>query len=105
VQVHNVSTIKKIHTGSDHRLVRARVKLNTKMARNKLVKSNKTTNIDFNLLRKSKKDEYNIELANKFQSLEEYTEDTEINIDEVNNNVTSIITRIIYGNSTPQTLL
>jgi len=68
VQVHKVSTINKIHTGSDHRLVRARVKLNTKMTRNKLAKSNKTTNIDFNSLRKSKKDEYNIELANKFQS-------------------------------------
>ena len=105
VQVHDVSTINKMHTGSDHRLVRARVKLNTKIARKKLVMSNKTTNIDFYLLLKSKKDEYNIELANKFQSLEEYTEDTEINIDEVNNNVTSIITRIIYGNSTPQTLL
>jgi len=55
ISTHDVSTVIAINTGSDHSLVRAKMKIDTKLARKKLIKSNQVNNIDYKLLSTTKK--------------------------------------------------
>jgi len=87
-----VSTINEIHTGSDHRMLRAKIKLNTRLYRKKLTKTGNRRNIDHNLLSTIEKDNYNLILGNKFEQLErEYLEEV-IPIEELNKKITNLIT-------------
>jgi endonuclease/exonuclease/phosphatase family metal-dependent hydrolase len=73
--IQDVSVISKVHTGSDHRLVRCRILFNTRLERIKLVRS-KRQRINIEALRINKQ-EYEIELKNRFETLE--LEDCEVN--------------------------
>ena len=92
LQTQDMSTINKIHTGSDQRMLRAKIKLNTRLYRKKLTKTGNGRNIDHNLLSTIGKDNYNLILGNKFEKLErEYLEEV-IPIEELNKKITNIIT-------------
>ena len=64
--------------GSDHRLVRAKVRINKKLERQRMIKRGKTRHIDIELL-SSKQDQFQIELHNRFASLKDLIEDQPLN--------------------------
>jgi len=64
---YNIQVINKINIGSVHRMVRAIIRLNTGLARIRLVKSNVRI-ADMDKL-KDNVDNYNLELANHFSML------------------------------------
>ena len=68
----DVTVINRINVGSDHRMVMSSVKLDTKAERKKLIKK-QTPKVDPTLIR-SRKEEFQVELKNKFDILAE-TED------------------------------
>ena len=82
----HVQVTNKVNVGSDHRLVRAVIRLNTSLARIRLVKSNiKIADMD---KLKGNMDEYNLELANRFSTLN--TE--EMNVGHLHEAITRNIT-------------
>ena len=93
VTLDDVDVLSRISVSSDHRLIRAKLKLNTKRARIKLIKSNSQP---CNLEKlKHNAEDYKLELANRFCALEATVVDLgRLDLEELN----EIITReIIEG--------
>ena len=70
----NVDVIQRVNVGSDHRMVRGTIRLNTRMERSKMVRSGKPkVNIEALM---QKKGEFQLKLQNRFEKLSS-EEDTE----------------------------
>ena len=64
----NVEAIQRVNIGSDHRMVRSKIRLNTRLERSRMVKSGKS-NINLEALM-SKTEEFQLKLRNRFEALE-----------------------------------
>ena len=64
----DVGTVPKVDTGSDHRLVRAKVRINKKMERVRRVRKPRRRHINLELL-SSKQEQFQLELHNRFEVL------------------------------------
>jgi len=86
--IKDVTVINRVNIGSDHRLLRAKVHLNTRLKRIKLIKSNQSKSpLAFEKLHENK-DYFNLEIYNKFQILDiEGCND----VDEINQQTTRIL--------------
>ncbi|PIK42832.1 hypothetical protein BSL78_20302 [Apostichopus japonicus] len=76
--VMDVGTIPKVDTGSDHRFVRAKVRINKKFERMRMIKKGKSRSIDIELL-SNKQEQFQLELNNKFSPLKDLVEDQPLN--------------------------
>ncbi|MEE4247402.1 MAG: reverse transcriptase domain-containing protein [Kangiellaceae bacterium] len=63
----NVDVIQRVNVGSDHRMVRGKIRLNTRLERKRMVQSGKPK-IDINALM-GKKEEFQLKLQNRFEAL------------------------------------
>ncbi|XP_041481845.1 uncharacterized protein LOC121429016 [Lytechinus variegatus] len=73
----DVSVLNRFNTGSDHRLVRAKMHVNFKLERSKLIrKKNASLNVD---KLKQCKDEFQLQLRNRFQVLQDEVNQEDIN--------------------------
>ena len=81
----NLTVIKRVNTGSDHRLVRCRVNLWTQIERIKLVKPRKTK-INCTQL-KTEQNSFHLELRNRFAALEQKNHD----INKCNQEIVSVV--------------
>lgn len=91
ITVDDVQVLNQVSLGSDHRLVRAKIQTNTKVARSKLIKSNCQTCNTVKL--KEHAVEYNLELANRFNRLASAESDLEcLGLDELTQILTDEIT-------------
>lgn len=70
----DVATVPKVDMGSDHRVVRAKVRINKKMERLRMLKRPRKRRIDLNKLATQQR-EFNLELKNKFAPLWDLVED------------------------------
>ena len=64
----NIEAIQRVNVGSDHRMVRSKIRLNTRLERSRMVKSGKS-NINLEALM-SKTEEFQLKLRNRFEALE-----------------------------------
>ena len=87
--VTDCGVITKADIGSDHRMVRAKLKLNTKLERLKRIKKKKPMKVDIKLI-KENVDAFQLELKNRFKALEEKT----ASIETLNTIVTEEIKKI-----------
>ena len=86
----DVSVINQFNTGSDHRIVRSTICINTKHERAKLIKKRPIVNTA-NL--KYKSEDYCIQLSNRFAPLaEEMTQEIDNDINTVNDRLVSVLT-------------
>ena len=74
--VQNTEVIRRINIGSDHRMVRTKVKINSKLERYKSLIKSKASQIDYDKLKETN---FSIELRNRFSNLE--IEDIEIDVE------------------------
>ncbi|XP_041472578.1 uncharacterized protein LOC121421843 [Lytechinus variegatus] len=72
----DVSVLNRFNTGSDHRLVRAKMHVNFKLERSKLIRKNASLNVD---KLKHRKDEFQLQLRNRFQVLQDEVNQEDIN--------------------------
>jgi len=82
--VKNVETIQRVNIGSDHRMVRSKIRLDTKLERSRMVRSGKPK-INLEALT-SRAEEFQLKLQNRFESLE-----TDGDVEEMAGNITSAI--------------
>ncbi|XP_030850967.1 uncharacterized protein LOC115928190 [Strongylocentrotus purpuratus] len=75
--IQDVKTISKVNVGSDHRIVMGKMKINTRLERQKLLKP-KQSSINLEKL-KEKRTEFQLELKNQFQLLTDKCTDEEGN--------------------------
>ncbi|XP_072016969.1 uncharacterized protein [Amphiura filiformis] len=73
--IHDVKVLNKVNTGSDHRMLLCKMKIDTRLERQKLLRP-KHRKADLENL-KTKKEEFQLELKNRFQALQE-KEDTDL---------------------------
>ncbi|XP_067127708.1 craniofacial development protein 2-like [Centruroides vittatus] len=85
--VENCNVLNRFNTGSDHRLVRGRLHLNTRLERRKLMRTTKSVDLK-NL--KEQHGTFEMELKNQFSVLENLTKE-ETDISETNRQITKII--------------
>eukprot|EP00794_Sanderia_malayensis_P002426 gene2426-2793_t len=67
--IQNVNVIKRVNIGSDHRMVRSRIKMNTRLERMKMMRP-KGVKVNMNAL-KQKENEFQVKLQNRFETLQE----------------------------------
>ncbi|XP_072033242.1 uncharacterized protein [Amphiura filiformis] len=84
--IHDVKVLNKVNTGSDHRMLLCKMKIDTRLERQKLLRP-KHRKADLENL-KTKKEEFQLELKNRFQTLQEQ-EDTDL--DSWNDQLVDII--------------
>ena len=84
--VKNVEVIQRVNVGSNHRLVRETIKINTRIEKCKLTRTRKSkVNIEVLLL---KKEEFQLQLQNRFEVLsEEVEEDVEEMVSKITNSI------------------
>ena len=81
----DVRVINRINIGSDHRMLMSNIRLDTKAERTKLLRKKKPPKFDTREIG-IKKNEFQVELKNKFTALQELDE-----IDTLNENITEMI--------------
>lgn len=84
--VQDVNVLNRFNTGSDHRLVRAAIKIDHKLERYKKMKKNTIHHIDYKQL-KLNSQEYQMSMKNKFEAFQVEDKD----IDVINDNIVNII--------------
>jgi hypothetical protein len=87
----NVDVINKVNTGSDHRMVRSKVKFGIRVERLKLVK-NKRPMVDYVKLHANKA-EFQIQLRNRFSALDNHSDD----VNSYNRELTQIVVDTAYS--------
>ena len=85
IMVTDVTVINRINMESYHMMVMGSITLNTRAERRKLLNKNTRTRVDTQLIR-TKKNTFQLELKNRFTSLEEH-----YNMDSLNKNMTEMI--------------
>ena len=93
--IKNCEVITKVDIASDHRMVRATIQINNKLARLKFIKNKKTKKIDIFKLKESQ-EEFQLKLRNRYASLE--VEDIEL--DKMWESFTSIMLEEAAGLAT-----
>lgn len=83
----DVTVLNRFNTGSDHRMVRGRIKLDLKKERSNLM-CRKIPSIDIITLKENVQ-EFRLDLKNRFENLQDQLSDEEL--DEHNNKITSLI--------------
>ena len=84
-RVTNVTVINRVNIGSDHRMVMGSITLNTRAERRKLLNKDTRTRFDTQLIG-TKKNTFQLELKNRFTTLEEHDD-----MDSLNKNITEMI--------------
>ena len=79
-----VRVINRINIGSDHRMLMSNIRLDTKAERKKLLRKKETTKVDTREIG-IKKNEFQLELKNRFTALQELDD-----IDTLNENMTEM---------------
>uniref|UniRef100_A0A3P9KP93 Endonuclease/exonuclease/phosphatase domain-containing protein n=1 Tax=Oryzias latipes TaxID=8090 RepID=A0A3P9KP93_ORYLA len=82
--IQNVNVIKRVNIGSDHRMVRSKIKMNTRLERMKMMRP-KGVKVNINTL-KQKENEFQLKLQNRFEALQE-----EESLEEMALNITKTI--------------
>ena len=80
-----VKVINRINIGSDHKMLMKNIRLDTKAERKKLLRKKKPPKVDTREIR-IKKNEFQLELKNRFTALQELDD-----IDTLNENITEMI--------------
>ena len=83
--VTDVTVINRVNIGSDHRMVMGSITLNTRAERRKLLNKNTRTRVDTKMIG-TKNNTFQLELKNRFTSLEEHDY-----MDSLNKNMTEMI--------------
>ena len=84
--VNNVEVIQRVNVGSDHRLVRGTIKANTRIERNRIMRTGKSkVKIEVLLM---KKEEFQLQLQNRFEVLSEAGEE---DVEEMVSKITNVI--------------
>ena len=82
--IQNVNVIKRVNIGSDHRMVRSKIKMNTRLERMKMMRP-KGVKVNINAL-KQRENELQLKLQNRFEALQE-----EDSVEEMALNITKTI--------------
>ncbi|XP_065064756.1 craniofacial development protein 2-like [Rhopilema esculentum] len=82
--IQNVNVIKRVNIGSDHIMVRSKIKMNTRLERMKMMRP-KGMKVNINAL-KQRENEFQLELQNRFEALQE-----EDSVEEMALNITKTI--------------
>ena len=85
IMVTDVAVINRINIGSDHIMVMGSITLNTRAERRKILNKNTRTRVDTQMIR-TKNNTFQLELKNRFKSLEEHDD-----MDSLNKKMTEMI--------------